>query len=109
MTLSRRSALALSAAALAAPAFAAKAADPIAGWTVINALGGLDDPNHPSGGAATITPRMLADAHASGETAVNITLGFVFGSGDPYEQTKRDIARWDGLVRANPGDLMKIL
>jgi membrane dipeptidase len=108
MSLNRRTALALGAAAAVSPAAAAQG-DPIAKWVVINALGGLDDPNHPNAGAARITPRMLADAHASGETAVNVTLGYVFGGGEPFEQTKRDIARWDGLVRANPQDLMKIL
>jgi len=112
MTLNRRTALALAAAAAASPAPAAPAAgkpDPIAGWTVINALGGIGDPNHPEEGSATITPRMLADAHASGETAVNVTLGYVFGPGEPFETTVRDVAHWDGLVRAHPHDLMKVL
>lgn len=30
--------------------------------TIVNALGDLDDPNHPDTGPAVITPRMLADA-----------------------------------------------
>jgi len=107
MTLSRRTALTLSAAAVAAPAFAARASDPIAGWTVINALGGLGDPNHP--GETRITPRMLADARASGETAVNITLGYVFGPGDPYRETLKSLADSDADVAAHPNDLMKIL
>lgn len=106
MTLTRRTALALGSAAFAAPVLGASA-DPIAGWTVINALGGLDDPNHP--GAKGITPRMLADAHASGETAVNITLGYVFGPGDPYQTTLKDIADRDADIRAHAKDLMKIL
>jgi membrane dipeptidase len=106
MILNRRTALALSAAAAASPAVAA-APDAIAGWTVINALGGLSDPNHP--GATGITPRMLADAHASGETAVNITLGYVFGPGDPYQTTLKDIARSDADIRAHAGDLLKVL
>ncbi|HZZ66541.1 MAG TPA: membrane dipeptidase [Phenylobacterium sp.] len=106
MILNRRTALALSAAAVASPALAA-APDPIAGWTVINALGGLSDPNHP--GATGITPRMLADAHASGETAVNITLGYVFGPGDPYQKTLQDIALSDADVRVHSGDLLKVL
>src|SRR5581483_11750717 len=108
MTLSRRDALALAAAAAASPAWRAAAdADPIAGWTVINALGGLGDPNHPE--AKGLTPRMLADAHASGEAAVNITLGYVFGPGDPYPETLKDIAYWDGLVAAHRADLVKVL
>jgi membrane dipeptidase len=75
MSLSRRSLLALSAAAAASPAIAAKAADPLAGLTVINALGGLIDPNTPDLPRVVMTKRILADAHASGMTAVNCTFG----------------------------------
>ncbi len=107
MRLSRRRLMALSAAAAATPAFAAP--DPIAGWTVVNALGGLGDPNHPADGPATISPRMLADAHASGMAAVNQTLGYVFGTEKPYESTLEDIKHWDGLVAANAKDLLKVL
>jgi len=106
--ISRRTAISASAAAmLASPALAAT--DPLRPWIVINALGGLDDPNHPSDDPAVITPRMLADAYASGETAVNLTLGYVFGPAKPYETTLADIAHWDGLIRAHPRDLTKIL
>jgi membrane dipeptidase len=108
MTLNRRAALALGAAALASPAAVAAAEpDPVAGWTVINALGGLNDPNHPD--AQEVSPRMLADAHASGETAVNITLGYVFGPGDPYKLTLKDIADSDADIRKHSRDLIKIL
>ena len=73
--ISRRTALALSTAALSSAALASTAAaasDPTAGWTVINALGGLGDPNHPD--AKGLTPRMLADAHASGRpSSINHT------------------------------------
>ncbi|MGZ6015280.1 MAG: dipeptidase [Phenylobacterium sp.] len=103
--INRRNALALGGAAVASPALALT--DPIAGWTVINALGGLGDPNHPD--AKGITPRMLADAHASGQTAVNITLGYVFGPAEPYKETVDDIAFWDRMVAAHPNDLMKVL
>lgn len=104
--ISRRSALALGAATLAEPALGA-APDPIAGWTVINALGGLSDPNHPD--AKAITPRILADAHASGQAAVNVTLGYVFGTAEPYRQTLDDIALWDRMIAEHSGDLMKVL
>jgi membrane dipeptidase len=106
MTITRRTALALSAAAAASPVLGAPA-DPIAGWTVINALGGLNDPNHPN--ARGVTPRMLADAHASGQTAVNITLGYVFGPGDPYERTVKDLAESDVDIAAHAKDLIKVL
>jgi membrane dipeptidase len=101
--------LALGAAALAAPAVAAAAADPIAGLTVINALGGLIDPNTPDLPHVLMTPRILADAHASGMTAVNCTFGFVAGPEEPFESTVADVAYWDRLVRENPRDLLKVL
>jgi membrane dipeptidase len=108
MTMTRRFALALATAAAASATLAARR-DPIASWTVVNALGGLDDPNHPDDGPATITARMLADAHASGEAAVNVTLGYVFGPQDPFKTTVADVSHWDGLVRAHPRDLLKVL
>jgi len=106
MTMTRRAAVALGAAAATAPALAAQP-DPIAGWAVVNALGGLGDPNHPDENATT--PRILADAHASGQSAVNITLGYVFGPGDPYEQTRKDIAETDADIAKHGKDLMKVL
>jgi len=108
MTMTRRTALTLATAAVATSADAA-GKDPIAGWTVVNALGGLDDPNHPDDGPAKITPRMLADAHASGQAAVNVTLGYVFGKKPPFESTVQDIRHWDTLVAAHPNDLTKVL
>ena len=95
----------LSAAALAAApsrSFAA-ARRPL----IINALGGLENPNlalarPPGAETGSLTPdldaRTLADAHASGLTAVNITLGYVFGPEDPYEYSIRTIGAWDRLI-----------
>lgn len=78
--------------------------------TIVNALGGLDDPNHPDTGPAVITPRMLADAHASGEAAVNVTLGYVSGpEKDPYAFTLADVAHWNGLIGEHSADLLKVL
>jgi len=82
--------------------------DLAADWAVINCLGSLDDPNHPNSGPAIITPRMLVDAHASGQTAVNVTLGHVFGPDEPFETTVADVAHWDALIRAHSNDLMKV-
>src|SRR5580693_3526797 len=77
---------------------------------IINALGGLDDPNRGSDALVPeFSPRVLAEAHASGLTAVNITLGYVSGSDDPFEASVRDIAATDALVRQHVRDLMKIL
>jgi len=86
--------------------------DFIAGLTIINALGGLDDPNFPQDDADhshPVSARVLKDAHASGETAVNITLGYVAGPADPFESTLADIRGWDAAVQAHPQDLIKVL
>jgi len=111
MSLTRRSTLVLLGALLGARAIAGPR-DPIAGLTVINALGGLDDPNHPEDDAEhshVVTARILADAHASGEAAVNITLGYVAGPAEPFESTLADIGGWDAALKAHPKDLIKVL
>jgi membrane dipeptidase len=108
MTMSRRTALALAAAATAAPALAA-AKDPIAGWTVINALGGPLDPNdtveHPR---PVLTPRILADAKASGMTAVNWTIGYVGSKKEPFQDSIADIGAIDVLIRQHARDVLKV-
>ena len=89
--------------------------------TVINALGTLDNPNllFAPGGAdrarlaygnssAAVDARSLADARASGLTAVNLTLGHVAGSDDPFEATVRDIAAWDAFIRVHGESLRKV-
>jgi membrane dipeptidase len=109
--MTRRSTLALLGASFAAGALAGPR-DPIAGLTVINALGDLNDPNYPEEGeepSHAISARMLADAHASGVTAVNITLGYVAGTAEPFESTIADIRRWDAAMQAHPNDLIKVL
>lgn len=109
MMLNRRQTLALGAAAFATPALA-RADDPI----VINALGGLANPNlqigRPSGGATDmlqldVDARGLADAKASGLTAVNITLGYVAGPFEPYDYTRKTLDAWDALLAANADKL----
>ena len=73
--------------------------------TIVNALGILDNPNaeqslaaagqlNPSSDQLSIDDRTLADAHASGLTAVNITLGYTMGEMEPYAHT---LARDRGL------------
>ena len=80
------------------------------GGIIVNALGGLDDPNLGSDALVPkLTPRVLAEAHASGLTAVNITLGYVSGPDDPFEASVRDIAATNALVRQHDRDVMKIL
>jgi len=125
MTLNRRQFLTGSAATLAAatlasqalaspapagrPAPPARSGDPLKGLTVINALGGIDDPNLPDTPTGVLTPRMIADARASGEAAVNCTLGYVAGPQDPFQQSVADIGLYDAMIRKNPRDLLKVL
>ena len=109
MSPTRRRLLTMSA-AMAAPALGwAAPNDPIAGWTIINALGGLTDPNHPDDAGAEVSPRVLADARASGLTAVNCTIGHVFGPNEPFETTVADVASWDRAIREHPADLIHVL
>ncbi|MER5878758.1 membrane dipeptidase [Streptomyces sp. NPDC001910] len=86
---------------------------------IVNALGQLDNPNaprsaeaaaelNPSSEQLTIDARTLADAHASGLTAVNITLGYTMGDLPPYEHTLHEIDVWDGIIRDHAADLLKV-
>ncbi|HJU38847.1 MAG TPA: membrane dipeptidase, partial [Tahibacter sp.] len=123
----RRRFLTLAAAAAtvaAAPgAFAAEPA-PSARWRnaiVVNALGALDNPNvdrpgtDPAGMQTgkrerlSLDARALGDAHASGLAAVNWTIGYVAGPGDPFERSVADIALYDRLIRDQSADLAKVL
>lgn len=89
------------------------------GPLIINALGGIENPNVELGRQPhanpvdTSTPdvdaRALRDAHASGLAAVNVTLGYVGGGGDPFEYTLATIRIWDEIVRRNSRDLVKVL
>jgi len=105
--MNRRSLLALSAAALASPA--AAATDPLKDVIVVNALGGLGDPNFDDPLRPELTPRILADARASGTTAVNVTVGYVAGPMEPFQHSVAEVAQWTRLVREHPKDLTLIL
>ena len=77
----------LSLAAMGLSALAAQPARPL----VIDALGGIDNINlsfaqREDPATFGIDARALADAKASGLTAFNMTIGYVFGAGDPYEK-----------------------
>ena len=74
---------------------------------IINALGGLEDPN--PGATEPFSARVLQDARASGLTAVNVTVGYVSGDKDPFEVTVRDIARLDAQIRRADSSLLKVL
>ena len=55
--------------------------------------------------------RALADAKASGLSAINITLGHVFGEGDdaPFEYTVGQIGSHDAMIRHFDAHLLKVL
>ena len=86
---------------------------------IINALGVLDNPNAEESAASAgklvqdsddmaVDARTLADAHASGLTAVNITLGYTLGDMEPYPHTIHEIDVWDAIIRDNSADLTAI-
>lgn len=107
---------AILAGAAATPAFAATERKKT--MLVINALGGLENPNLALARPQSDNPvdltapdadnRALRDAHAAGLTAVNITLGYVGGPEEPFEYTIRTIGEWDEILRAHQNDLIKI-
>lgn len=116
--LPRRHFLAAVAATGLAPA-TARSARAARGPVVINALGGLFNPNRPDkddsgagvpGTARTpIEARVIEDALASGTIAINNTLGYVAGAMDPFEFSVAEIATWNWRVRHHQDHLMKVL
>ncbi|MEA3050694.1 MAG: rane dipeptidase [Sphingomonadales bacterium] len=111
----RRTLLVAGSAAAALPA----AARPRPGRLVVNALGGLEDPNEWSKSDRSravgeterklVSARILRDARASGLDAVNVTLGYVNGDEDPFEQTVREIGVWDWRLKQQSSDLLQVL
>jgi membrane dipeptidase len=111
----RRTLLAAGSAAAALPA----AARPRRDRLVVNALGGLEDPNDWSESDRSravgeterkrVSARILRDARASGLDAINVTLGYVAGDDDPFEQTVREIGVWDWRLREQSADLTRVL
>ena len=85
---------------------------------IINALGGLENPNLALGRPQSDNPvdssspdvdaRAISDTHAAGVTAVNVTLGYVGGADEPFEYTIRTVGVWDAILRRNAGDLVKV-
>ncbi|MFC5908831.1 dipeptidase [Streptacidiphilus monticola] len=84
---------------------------------VVNALGALENPNAASAdhaalqqdaGQLAVDARALADARASGLTAVNITLGYVMGDEPPYAYTLEEIRAWDAILARHPRDLLPV-
>ncbi|WP_042378240.1 dipeptidase [Streptacidiphilus melanogenes] len=88
------------------------------GFPIVNALGALDNPNAAPEAAAqlqqtsaelVIDARALAEAKASGLSAVNITLGYTLGDLPPYRHTLRELDVWDEIIAARPESLLKVL
>ena len=110
--LDRRTLLGLGAAAFAFPAAAFAQPAPPRDLLIVNALGGFNNPNDrddSAGRSTRLEPRVLADAHASGMDAVNVTLGYVAGDMDPYAFTISEIARWDSKLLNHRADLARVL
>ncbi|MCB2114166.1 MAG: membrane dipeptidase [Parvularculaceae bacterium] len=81
---------------------------------VINALGGLYDPlaEKPTDAqiaAHYVDQRSIDDARKAGVAATNLTLGYVFGDGDPFATTVDDVAWWTQAIRLRPDELSLIL
>lgn len=80
---------------------------------VINALGGIYNPN---GGEITdaqiaahyLEPRAIDDARAANLAATNLTVGHVFGDGDPFFDTVDELAWWAEAIRLRPESLSLI-
>ena len=101
------------AALMAAPI---QASAPSTDMIIVNALGGFSNPNAARSAGAiqgtarrALEPRILADALASGLTAVNTTLGYVAGGMEPFEHSVKEIGVWDVRLRAHPDHLIKVL
>jgi membrane dipeptidase len=89
---------------------------------IVNALGGLENPNPRPAAADAAAPnkavqgfealsiddRTVREAHASGLTAVNVTIGYVAGNMDPFEYTIAEVGQWDALIRTHPRELLKV-
>lgn len=111
----RREFLASAGAAVLAAPFAARAAPErfqaarYAQAIVIDALGGPGDfdPDRPAG--APLSARAIADARASGLTAVNLTVNVVGNGPGRYEETVKSIAWCERQLSLFPEALMKVL
>lgn len=117
----RRTLLAMAAAAPALTvAGKASAATPWKDAIIVNALGGLDNPNASDDGAESavargvreprvLDARTIRDARTSGVTAINCTLGYVAGEGDPFAVSVASVAQYDRMIRDHAGDVNRIL
>ncbi|SEG26344.1 membrane dipeptidase [Actinacidiphila yanglinensis] len=84
---------------------------------IVNALGELQNPNASSETAGSLVQsssdirvdaRTIADARASGLTAVTITLGYTLGDMEPYPHTLAEIGVWDRILQEHRADLRQV-
>ena len=114
--IARRSFLQLAGSAGLAAQLPGAWAAPQSGWSgyddalVIDALGGLGNLNNPSARtlAERIDARALEDGRLSGVAAMNVTLPWVAGPGDPYTVSVQAISDYDALIAAHPARLLKV-
>ncbi len=98
------------------PGLVSAATTPDTDMIIVNALGGLSNPNATPADAEAgeskrrpFEPRVIADARASGVTAINCTIGYVAGNMEPFEHSIKEIGLWDSRLRRHPDDLLKVL
>jgi membrane dipeptidase len=114
--LGRRDFLQLSAITAIAAGSQAKAEPTAPNMLIVNALGGVGNPNTPRRPGAilgtrnrVLEPRVIADAKTSGMDAVNVTLGYVAGDMDPFEHSVREVGVWNARLRNHSADLLHVL
>jgi membrane dipeptidase len=81
---------------------------------IIDALGGIDNINLPVtrredvANDFGIDARSMADAKASGLNVFNMTIGYVFGAGDPYERSVAEVRDWNAYIQKKSADLLLV-
>lgn len=81
---------------------------------IVNALGFLRDPylnaadEEGRNAQPLVPPQAIRDARDSGVTAVNITIGHVYGPADPYAYSLEETKRWNAAIDDHPHDLLKV-
>lgn len=77
---------------------------------MINGVGWIDDINRRyDDSIPQYSKRTFDDLKASGMTATNLTLGYVFGDRDPFEESVQNIGEWDVRIREYDQHLVKVL
>ena len=75
---------------------------------VIDALGGVGDPDPSAPEDAPLTAAALADVKASGVTAINLTVNLVGNGPDRFERAVKGIALMEREIEAHPDVLLRV-